>query len=630
MCGIAGILDWNGAPADCLAPMLRAIVHRGPDDEGTFTDGPIAMGMRRLSIIDLSGGHQPIYNEDESIVVVFNGEIYNYVELRADLEKRGHTFRTHTDTEVLVHLYEDEGMGFLHKLNGMFGFSIWDRNNRQLFIVRDRVGIKPMYYTAHGNGLLYATELKSILASGLVDPVIDPSALFEFLVHFYIPGEKSPFQGIKKLLPGHYLAAAEGGISTHCWWDLAAYTGTASMGRREAAEQIRDLFLDSVKLRMRSDVPVGAYLSGGLDSSLVTAAATQQTGLDFATFSVGFTNSEFDELPYARDVAEYTGSNHHEISVSPSDAMEHFPKLLWHMDEPNGDAAILPTYLVSQLAVDQVKVALSGIGADEFFGGYHRYHKQLGKLAHLSALPSGLLRVIRPLLANVKHDWGYRLDRIIEPPAPWINHLEQTHPYDAEALERLVGRGHGEIGGYVRGLFERYPGSDYVNQRMFADAHSYLPDQILALTDRMSMAVSLEARAPFLDYRLMEFATSLPGDWKVSGAGWKLILKEALGDLVPSRTTKRPKWGFAPPIRTWMNARQLDSFVHLLRTSKLAEDGLLDGTELKRQVQDPKALQHQGEWLWALAVLELWYRIYAPGRHAVCPDVTLAEFGRHS
>ena len=630
MCGIAGIVDWSGAPTDRLSPMLDAIVHRGPDDEGKFEDGPLCMGMRRLSIIDLSSGHQPIYNEDESIVVVFNGEIFNYVELREELEKRGHVFRTHSDTEVLVHLYEDEGTGMLRRLNGMFGFSIWDRNKRQLFIARDRVGIKPMYYAETAKGLLYATELKSILASDLIEAKIDPAALFEYLTYFYIPGERSPFLGIKKLLPGHFLVANERGVTVERWWNLDDYTATAGIGRKEATERVRELFLDSVRLRMRSDVPVGSYLSGGLDSSLVTAAAVRQTDLKFATFSVGFTNSEFDELPYARAVAEHAGTEHHEISVSPSDAMEHFPNLIWHMDEPNGDAAILPTYLVSQLAVTKVKVALSGIGADEFFGGYHRYHKQLGKLARLSCMPTWMLRTIRPMLAAAKHDLGYRLDRMIDPPAPWIAHLEQTHRYDAGSLARLFGSGAGEVGAYAREVYERYPGQDYVNRRMYLDAHSYLPDQILALTDRMSMAVSLEARAPFLDYRLMEFATSLPGEWKVDGSGWKLILKDALGDLVPQRTIKRPKWGFAPPIRSWMNAKQLDSFIHLIQHSKLAEDGYLDGAELKRQTAAPNALQQNGEWLWALAVLELWYRIYAPGKSAVRPDATLADFAHSS
>jgi asparagine synthase (glutamine-hydrolysing) len=367
-------------------------------------------------------------------------------------------------------------------------------------------------------------------------------------------------------------------------------------------------------------------LSGGLDSSLITAAAASQTSLDFSTFSVGFSDSEFNELPYARAVAEHTGTNHHELQVSPSDAMAHLPNLIWHMDEPNGDAAILPTYLVSELAARHVKVCLSGIGADEFFGGYHRYHHQIEKLGRLAVLPEGLLRVIRPLLAAMRYDWGYRLDRIIEPPSPWIQHLEQTHRYDEGSIRRLMGDGMGELGSYTRSSFERYPGNDYVNHRMFVDAHGYLPDQILAITDRMSMAVSLEARAPFLDYRLMEFATSLPGEWKVDGKQWKLILKNALGDLVPQRTISRPKWGFAPPVRTWMNDKQLDAFVHLLRNSRLARDGYLDGVELKRQMSDPGAFQNKGEWLWALSVLELWYRINGPDGTMARPDVSLEEF----
>jgi asparagine synthase (glutamine-hydrolysing) len=325
-------------------------------------------------------------------------------------------------------------------------------------------------------------------------------------------------------------------------------------------------------------------------------------------------------------VAEHTGTNHHELQVSPSDAMAHLPNLIWHMDEPNGDAAILPTYLVSELAARHVKVCLSGIGADEFFGGYHRYHHQIEKLGRLAVLPEGLLRVIRPLLAAMRYDWGYRLDRIIEPPSPWIQHLEQTHRYDEGSIRRLMGDGMGELGSYTRSSFERYPGNDYVNQRMFVDAHGYLPDQILAITDRMSMAVSLEARAPFLDYRLMEFATSLPGEWKVDGKQWKLILKNALGDLVPQRTISRPKWGFAPPVSTWMNEKQLDACVHLLRNSRLARDGYLDGVELKRQMSDPGAFQNKGEWLWALSVLELWYRINGPDGTMARPDVSLEEF----
>lgn len=626
MCGIAGILDWDGAPADSLDPMLKTMVHRGPDDEGRFVGGPIAMGMRRLSIIDLNSGHQPIFNEDDSVVVVFNGEIYNYVELRADLEKHGHRFQTQTDTEVLVHLYEEEGVGFLNRLNGMFGFSIWDKVNQRLFIARDRLGVKPMYFAETPRGLLYATELKSILAAGLVAKELDADALCEYLVHFYIPGERSAFRRIKKLLPGHYIVADAKGIAVRRWWDLTEYTSTCELKRGEATERLRDLFLDSVRLRMRSDVPVGSYLSGGLDSSLVTAAAARQTDIKFATFSVGFTQSEFDELPYARAVADFIKTEHHEIRVSHADALDRIPSLVWHMDEPNGDSAILPTYLVSRLAVSQVKVALSGIGADELFGGYHRYHARLGKLERLAFLPRVLLRLLRPLLAAAKSEWGYRMNRMIEAPPPWIQFLENTHRFNPEVLPRLLNRGGQEIGAYTRRIFKQYPGNDFVNQRMYVDAHSYLPDQILALTDRMSMAVSLEARTPFLDYRLVQLATSLPGPWKVEGKEWKIILKEALGDLVPAKILRRPKWGFAAPVRSWMNAKHLDALVHLLSHSTLADSGYMDGKVLKGYVDSPETIRHQGEWLWALAILELWFRIFCIGGGLARPEANLIEF----
>jgi asparagine synthase (glutamine-hydrolysing) len=625
MCGIAGILNWDAPPSENLAPMLRCMLHRGPDDEGRYDDQFISMGMRRLSIIDLSSGHQPIANEDGTIVVVFNGEIYNYLELRVDLEKRGHRFKTNTDTEVLVHLYEEEGTGFLHRLNGMFGFSIWDRRNQKLFIARDRLGIKPVYYAETANGIIYATELKSILASGLVDRELDPSALFDYLAYYYIPGEKTPFRKIRKLLPGHYLIASAEGIAVRRWWDLKDFTGSLDLSREEVRNRIRELFTDSIRLRMRSDVPVGSYLSGGLDSSLVTAAAARQTDIPFSTFAVGFSDTEFNELPYARAAANHIGTDHHEISVSPDDAMRQLPKLIWHMDEPNGDSAILPTYLVSKLAVTKVKVALSGIGGDELFGGYPRYQTIPTKLERLACLPNPVLRAMRPLLAAIKYDWGYRLDQLIDPAAPWLQFLEKTHRFDSKTIHDLCTTG-GEIGAYTRAIFNRYDGSDFVNHRMFVDVHTYLPDQILALTDRMSMAVSLEARAPFLDYRLVEFATGLPGDWKTRGRDFKIILKEALGDQLPRAILERPKWGFAAPVRNWMHGKHFEAFVSLLRHSRLAEVGLLERRPLDELINDGRGLASNSDWIWAIAVLELWYRIYCESDSLECPVMTLDEF----
>lgn len=622
MCGIAGILDWENDPKFHLSDMLDIVTHRGPDDEGRFVQGPLAMGMRRLSIIDLNGGHQPISNEDESVVVVFNGEIYNYVELRESLEKRGHQFKTKTDTEVLVHLYEDEGVKFLPRLNGMFGFAIWDRALRRLFVARDRLGIKPMYYAELSKGLIFASELKSILAAGLVNCEIDPNAVFDYLTYFYLPGQKTPFTRVGKLLPGHYILADEHGSSIGRWWDLSEYTCPVIVSRQTACEKIRELFFDSVRLRMRSDVPVGTYLSGGLDSSLVTAVAARHAEINLSSFSAGFADSEFNELSYARIVAMHAGTNHHELQVTAENALELLPTLVWHMDEPNGDSAILSTFLVSRLASANVKVALSGIGADELFGGYPRYHSRLGKFAQLSRLPKWCLCLLRPLLSSLKDEWGVRIDRLIQPPPIWIRALEQTHRFNGALLPDLLNKPEQEIGHYIQMLFERYPGNNFVNQHMYVDAHSYLPDQILALTDRMSMAVSLEARTPFLDYRLVEFVTGLSGNWKVEGSRWKIILKEALGDLVPPLINKRPKWGFAAPIHNWMRDEKLESLVDLLRAGSLVKSGIVDGQVLRCFLAAPVSRSRWGEWLWALIVLELWFRAFGTGKILPRPENT--------
>ena len=628
MCGIAGVLDWEGLKSDYLTPMLAAIRHRGPDDEGRYSDPLLSMGMRRLSIIDLSGGHQPIFNEDGTVAVVFNGEIYNYIELRDDLESKGHRFKTKSDTEVLVHLYEEYGADMVPYLNGMFGYSIWDQTRRRLLVVRDRLGVKPMYYAATKSGLAYGSEMKSILATGLVPKQLDKNAIAEYLGYHYIPGEQTPFKGIQKLLPGHWILAENGQFRIQRYWNLADRIATPAISYSDARERVRELFLDSIRLRMRSDAPVGAYLSGGLDSSLVTAAAAKHTDIQMSTFSVEFSQSEFDELPYARTVAKHVGTKHNEIRVTPDDALRQLPRLVWLMDEPNGDSALLPTFLVSKLAVSQVKVALSGIGADELFGGYHRYHMRLGKFEQLANLPTWALRIMRPLLGSVKNEWQRKLDRMIAPMPEWREFMDKTHRFDEQAIQTLTGIEPGTLFSWMRKAFDTYPGKDFVNQRMFADAHTYLPDQILALTDRMSMAVSLEARTPFLDYRLFEFASSLPGEWKVSGSNWKIILKEALGDLVPESILKRPKWGFAAPVQSWMGEKRLNPLVQLCKNSHLVRDGVLDQKAMQDTIADPSIFTHNSSWLWTLGILEIWYRSYVSGDPTVAPEMDLEAFSR--
>jgi asparagine synthase (glutamine-hydrolysing) len=627
MCGIAGLVDFAVPASDAvLGRMLRPILHRGPDDEGRFVQGPVAMGMRRLSIIDLSTGNQPMHNEDGTVTVVFNGEIFNYVELRDRLLQRGHRFATHSDTEVLVHLYEEHGTDMLRHLNGMFGFSIWDHKRQRLFVARDRLGVKPIYYVPLAHGVAYASELKSLLAADLKPRTLAASALFDYLCYQYLPGEQTPFEGFKKLLPGHFLLCDAQGVKIERWWDLRDHVTPTTLSRDEAREQLRELFLDSVRLRMRSDVPVGAYLSGGLDSSLVTGAAVRQTDLKFSTFNVSFAHGAFDESGYARQMASLAGTDHHELRVTPDDALDRLPHLVWLLDEPLGDSAILPTFLVSELAARHVKVALSGLGADELFGGYHRYHRVLGKFERLAALPSWSLQLLRPVLGRARLDWREKLDQMLEPPPPWLLHLAKTHRFDESSVRRLLGGANGaEAGAFARQAYERYPGDDFVNHRMFVDAHTYLPDQILTVTDRMSMGASLEARTPFLDYRLFEFASSIPGAWKVNGSEWKLILKEALGDLVPQSILTRPKWGFSAPVANWFGTEQMGAFRKLCSNSRLAEAGVIDGGVLRGLLADPALATHHAEWLWSFGVLELWYRIYGDGGGAEAPGFGLRD-----
>ena len=375
MCGIAGIFDLRTPPRlEDLKPMVDIQSHRGPDADGFLVDGPVALGMRRLSIIDLAGGDQPIFNEDRSVGVVMNGEIFNYVELRNWLRNQGHTFATKSDTEVLVHSYEDHGPGLLPKLNGMFAFALWDKKSRSLLLARDRMGVKPLYYARVGSRWLFASELKALLTQGGLDTELDLDSIADFLRLSYIPREATPYKGVRKLLPGHYLLVRGEQSEMRAWWNLADLPAEQNAGLSAMARELTADFDDAVKLRMRSDVPVASFLSGGLDSSLITITAQRQSAVPMRTFAVGFEHSEFNELPYAASVAQQAGTRHTEISASVEDAIEQLPRLLWHMDEPIGDSSIIPNYLISRGAAEHVKVCLSGLGGDELFGGYARYH----------------------------------------------------------------------------------------------------------------------------------------------------------------------------------------------------------------------------------------------------------------
>lgn len=631
MCGIAGIYAFDGhADEAVVRAMTKVLRHRGPMDEGYLYDEKVALGMRRLSIIDIEGGHQPVFNEDGTVGVVFNGEIYNYVELREELRQKGHRFVTRSDTEVLVHLYEDLGEGFLTRLNGMFAIALWDARNRTLLLARDRLGIKPMYLYQDPRRLAFASELKALLHCPFVPLEPDRDAIAEYLTLMYIRAPRTPLNAVRKVLPGTYLVVAPHGTRAAPYWDLREHCEASSMSEQQIIEQLHYLLDDAVRLRLRSDVPVGAFVSGGIDSSSLVAFAARHAGRPVETFAVGFGGDGFNELGYARIVADAFATNHHETVVTEEDALRLLPMLLWHLDEPNGDSAMLPTYLVSRFAASHVRVMLSGIGGDELLGGYPRYFDGY-PVEHLyRRLPQVLRRrVLAPAARLLPPHLAQRV--------AW-NALGEQERYAVESSVLSTGEVAELLGGDPSakiGLLEvsdLYPADDSINRLMFADMVTYLPDDILHLTDRMSMAVSLEARTPFLDYRLVEFLMGVPSRYKVSPIrrGWKIVLKKTMAPILPREIIEREKWGFGAPVRAWMTRRLLPVVAALYLESKAAEHGILVGPAAQRllaligtDLRRPRSAQK----LWMLLVLEVWARVFlgAGGRQA--PTFTLDDMG---
>ncbi len=540
MCGLAGILSLNGplsADADeRLRAAARSLRHRGPDDEGFYRQTEMGMAFRRLSILDLAGGHQPMANEDGTVQVVFNGEIYNYRELAQSLAGRGHRIRTRSDTEVIVHLYEDEGEHFVHRLRGMFAIALWDARQHRLLLVRDRLGIKPLFYRLEGGECCFASEIKGILAT--LPPSIrrlDEESLACFLTFLYLPGDRSFFQGIRKLPPAHLLDCRDGRVSIRRYWSLPSVEGAPGFDRAEAVLRLRDLLEEAVRLRLISDVPLGAFLSGGVDSSSVVALMRRVSSDPVRTFTIGFAEEEFNEIPVARRVADALGTDHHEMVVRPQ-AVELVSTVVSAFDEPFGDPSAIPTYLVSRLARSHVTVALSGDGGDELFAGYGRY-RSLERLAWLRRFPRVSRTMARHLLEGFgdRSFWAARaaaalrrslkgfpedyLDTISfvsDPRVASAIHPDQLRAIRALDWEMSAGTWHDPVDGA---------------QRM--DLHHYLPEDILAKVDRMSMACSLEARVPLLDHRVVEFVASLPPAWKRAEGRPKPLLLDATGASLP-------------------------------------------------------------------------------------------------
>ena len=644
MCGITGWanLDARTPPPDGGEDLLRLMcdrmVHRGPDSEGYLLDDGIALGMRRLAIIDLLTGEQPTFNEDHSVAVILNGEIYNYRELRADLETRGHTFRSASDTEILPHLYEEFGREMVQHLNGMFAFALWDDKHRRLFIARDRFGEKPLYWGVFDRTLLFASEPKVLLAHPAVRPNLNLNALRQYLSYDYVPAPLSIYEGISKLPAAHTLTLEDGQIKVERYWRLSYKTREPVPSVKEAAEQLRQLLADSVRMRLVSDVPLGILLSGGIDSSLVAALAVQASSETVKTFSISFAESSFDESPYARAVAEFLGTDHHEERFSASLAANLVGDIGSWMDEPISDPSVVPTYLLSRFTRKHVTVALGGDGGDEIFAGYPMYFGHRMARAFLSVprvMRRGLIEPMVNLLPvktkNLSFD--YRAKRFIT--ASHYDEVARHHvwfgsftPDDQDMLlsDEVKRASDGDIYRDARRIFAECDSNDLTECMQSLDTQLYLAEDILTKVDRASMAVSLEVRAPYLDPRVAEFAASLPSRYKLHGYTSKYILKRAAKGLVPPFVWRRGKKGFGVPFAQWLKAELRPMARDLLSAERLRRGGLFNPEYVARlQDEHERGVANHRKLLWTLLSFELWRESFVETPKRIETSVTAAS-----
>ncbi|KAF1722003.1 asparagine synthase (glutamine-hydrolyzing) [Pseudoxanthomonas wuyuanensis] len=613
MCGIAGLVVAPGqaAPSAELGRRMNAVIHhRGPDDEGLHSDDRALLGMRRLSIIDVEGGHQPLYGAERQVCLVFNGEIYNFRELRQGLEKDGHVFATHSDTEVILQAYLRDGVEAFAKLDGMFGIAIWDRRTQELILARDRFGEKPLYYAVDAQRLLFGSELKSLLQSADCPRAVDSDALRAYLAYGYVPAPGSIFQGVRKLPPAHYLRYRDGQVSLHRYWRPSLAHKTA-LSEAEAGERLEELLDRAVASRLVSDVPFGAFLSGGLDSSTVVALMARHLAQPVKTFTIGFKEAAYSELDDARRVASHLGTEHHELVVEP-DAVSLLEKLVWHFDEPFADSSAVPTFLVSELAGKHVKMVLTGDGGDELFGGYDRYLRlmKLERLGSLRKPVAGLLTAAGAMLPN---PYGERLARVGERlRLPFQErYLSGVAVMRADIAQRLRAQAGGSAHFDLPALHEA--GSDLgagdsaLDRAVAIDLQSYLPDDILVKLDRMAMAASLEGRSPFLQPDLAEFALSLPESYRVRGGRGKHLLREVAAKWLPPRAISKPKQGFAIPLAQWLRGPLRDLAADTFASRPFRERGLIDAQAATTLLDEHVSGRvDRSEALWQTLCLELW------------------------
>ena len=618
MCGIAGIIRWDGRQVreDEIRAMCGVIAHRGPDDEGVYVGNGVAIGMRRLSIIDLDNGFQPISNEDGTVWIVFNGEIYNYRELRRDLEKHGHVFRTASDTETIVHLYEDLGPRCVDRLRGMFAFAIWDTRKRQVLLARDRLGIKPLYYSERDGELLFSSEVKPILQIQNVERALDWESVGHLFTTLATPATRSIVQGVSKLEPARIAVASQGRkIRVERYWDVA-FEPNEHATEHELVEQLRERLAESVTLHQVSDVPVGAFLSGGLDSSAIVAMMSRPDDVQLKTFSIGFAEASHDELPHARAVAAQFGTDHYDLVLRP-DVVQIVEDLTWYLDEPFGDTSAIPTYMVSKLAAEHVKVVLSGDGGDELFAGYDKYIVE-GRERMYDRVPAVIRKTAGAIGSLMPHGMrGRRFLRHLAFDGPkryldastMFHADEMTSLFRPEAREQIAAHDP-----WSAALADwREPGGDWLAAAQYDDINRYLPLDILTKVDRMTMAHSIEARPPLLDHRLVEFAATVPARFRLKDGTTKYIFKKAMRGILPDSIIDREKHGFAVPLARWLRGELAGFSRDILMSGACRDRGIFDMKTVERLFELNARGRELDLQLWTMLSFELWCRRFLDG-----------------
>ncbi|MBI3756927.1 MAG: asparagine synthase (glutamine-hydrolyzing) [Deltaproteobacteria bacterium] len=635
MCGIAGILElFPGVSPDLerLQRMADTLVHRGPDEQGFYRSGSVGLAHRRLSIIDLASGQQPLQSADGQVCLVFNGEIYNYRELKSELKQRGHQFRTTSDTEVLLALYQHDGLDAFAKINGMLACALWDERARRLVLARDRFGKKPLYYYQDERRFVFASELKAILANGEIERHVNVEALHEYLTHGYIASAQSILRDVYKLPPAHLLVVENGHVTCRPYWEFRFAPTSSAPSEAEAVEHLGTLLQQAVNRRLMSEVPLGAFLSGGLDSSTVVALMARAAAKPVKTFAIGFDETNYSELDDARVVAQHLGTEHHEMIVKPA-ALDILPELVWHLDEPFGDSSAVPTYYVCRAARQHVTVALSGDGGDEVFAGYARY-RQIDRYRRADWTPNWIrTKLVQPLLGMFPFTWPgwnslYMVGKGTDGGIPYELGLYpyiQERLYAPEFQQQLQESNPFAL---TEDILKKAQHLDPVSRYQYLDTRQYLPADILTKVDRMSMATSLEVRAPLLDYTVVEYMATLPVSLKLREGVSKYLLRQFCGSLLPPSVLQKRKQGFAIPADRW--------FQHELRVA--AEEILLDRRTVARGYFRKEALQQllrhhatgqrdYSAWIWCLIVLEMWFRMFLDKEQStqIQPSVVMSK-----